>query len=123
MILKNILRYLLAIAAALTISLPSQAAMVGTAQMQANPVAIELTNVAQQREWIRETLEQGGVSKSVAATRVAAMTDAQVAEIHRRIDEMPAAGDVGTTIVIIGLILVITELMGYTDIIPNWPAE
>ncbi|MDH3759394.1 MAG: PA2779 family protein [Gammaproteobacteria bacterium] len=123
MILKNIRRGLLVVIAALATSLPSQAAMVGTAQMQAGPAAIELTDVAQQREWIRQNLVKGGVSETVAVTRVAAMTDAQVAEVHQRIDELPAAGSTGEVIIIIGLILVITELMGYTDIIPNWPAE
>ncbi len=123
MIIRQMLRCLLVIAAALAMSLPSHAAMVGTAQMQANPAAIELVDVTQQREWIRDNLVKGGVSESLAITRVASMTDAQVAEVHRRIDEMPAAGDAGTTILIIGLVLVITELMGYTDIFPNWPAE
>jgi N-acetyl-gamma-glutamylphosphate reductase len=122
MILKNIRRGLLVVIAALVTSLPSQAAMVGTAQMQSNPTAVELASVTQQRDWIRQNLVKGGVSESVALSRVAAMTDAQVAEVHQRIDELPA-GASGEAIIIIGLILVITELMGYTDIIPNWPAE
>ncbi|MCP4389323.1 MAG: PA2779 family protein [Gammaproteobacteria bacterium] len=123
MIFKQMFRCLLVVMAALVTSLPSQAAMVGTAQMQANPATVELVNVAQQREWIRENLVKGGVSETLAVTRVAAMTDAQVAEIHRRIDEVPAAGSGAEVIIIIGLVLMITELMGYTDIIPNWPAE
>ena len=74
-------------------------------------------------EWIKEQLVKGGVDETVAVTRVAAMTDAQVAQIHQRIDEAPAGGGTAETIIIIGLVLVITELMGYTDIIPSWPAE
>ncbi len=120
--LKQMLSALLVVVAALATSLPSQAAMVGTAQMQANPAAIELVDVAQQREWVRQNLVKGGVSESVALTRVAALTDAQISEIHRRVDEAPA-GAGGEVLLIIGLVLVITELMGYTDIIPNWPAE
>ena len=123
MSMKRILRCLLFAVAALTLSLPSQAAMVGTAQIQSNPAAIELGNMAQQRDWIRQHLVQGGVSQTDAVKRVASMTDAQVASIHQRIDEMPAGGSSGEVIIIIGLILVITEITGYTDIIPNWPAE
>lgn len=123
MIMKNMLRCLLVAVAALTLSLPSQAAMVGTAQIQSNPAAIELGDMTQQREWIRVNLVKGGVSQADAVKRVASMTDAQVASIHQRIDEMPAGGSAGEIIIIIGLVLVITELMGYTDIIPNWPAE
>lgn len=122
MMMKIILRCLLVAVAALTVSLPSQAAMVGTAQIQSNPTAVELADVVQQRDWISQHLVEGGVSRADAVKRVAAMTDAQVASIHQRIDEMPAGGS-AEVILIIGLVLVITELMGYTDIIPNWPAE
>ncbi len=120
--MKRILQCLMIAIVALTASLPSQAAMVGTAQIQAN-TPVMAGDVIQQRAWIREHLVKGGVDETVAVTRVAAMTDAQVAQIHQRIDEAPAGGGTAETIIIIGLVLVITELMGYTDIIPNWPAE
>ena len=105
---------------AFVVSMPSQAAMVGTAQIQANLPSIELVDVAGQRHWIEEQLVLGGVPQIDAVSRVAAMTDAQVASLHQRIEEEPAGGNV---LVIIILVLVITELMGYTDIIPNWPAD
>ena len=120
--MKRILQCLMIAIVALTASLPAQAAMVGTAQIQAN-TPVMAGDVTQQREWIREHLVKGGVDETVAVTRVAAMTDAQIAQIHQRIDEAPAGGGTAEAIIIIGLILVITELMGYTDIIPNWPAE
>ena len=120
MIAKRFLQCLLIAVAALTVSLPAQSAMVGTAQMQSGALAAD---VAQQREWIRQQLVQGGVEESLAQKRVAAMTDAQVAQVQQRIDEMPAGGTSGEVIIIIALVLVITELMGYTDIFPNWPAE
>lgn len=122
MTIKRLLNCLLIALASLTVSLPSQAAMVGTAQIQAGPTMIELGDVLQQREWIRQQLVQGGVSATDAVKRVAAMTDIQVAEIHQRIDEMPA-GAGAEVLIIIGLVLMITELMGYTDILPNWPAK
>jgi len=82
---------------------------------------INLANVAQQRMWITEQLVKGGVSETDAQKRVASMTDVQVTEIHQRIDELPAGASTIEVIIIIGLVLVITELLGYTDIIPNWP--
>ena len=124
MISKRILHVLLIALIATGFGLPAQAAMVGTAQMQAGGGDFVLANTAQQREWIRQQLIKGGVEQNLAGKRVAAMTDAQVAMVHQRIDEMPAAGlSTGTTLLILGLVLVITELMGYTDFIPNWPAE
>lgn len=103
------------------VSLPGQAAMVGTAQMQAGSAPAAAGDVASQRDWIAEQLVIGGVDAGDAAARVAAMTDRQIVELHQRIEDHPAAGADGLVIVI--LILVITELMGYTDIIPGWPAD
>ena len=103
-------------------SLPAQAAMVGTAQLQAGATLLESGGVDQQRDWITGQLVKGGVDADLATRRVAAMTDAQIQSLHQRIEDSPAgAGAEG--LVIVFLVLVITELMGYTDIVPNWPAE
>lgn len=102
------------------VSLPGHAAMVGTAQLQSGQAT--LVDVVAKRDWIVEQLVLGGVEQTAAASRVAALTDAQVQSLHQRIEDSPAgAGAEGLVIII--LILVITELMGYTDIVPNWPAE
>jgi hypothetical protein len=121
MLIAKLTRCLLIAFAAFAVSLPSQAAMVGTAQMQSNQLSIDLGSIAAKRVWIEEQLVVGGVEVKDAALRVAAMTDAQVVKIHQRIDESPAGG--ADALIIIALVLVITELMGYTDIIPNWPAS
>lgn len=120
MLLKKLLQCLLIAAAVMAVSLPSQAAMVGTTQLQANPVSIDFGSITTQRDWIKQQLVVGGVDAVDAALRVAVLTDAQVLKIHQRIDKEPAGGN---TLVIIFLILVITELMGITDIVPNWPAK
>ena len=121
MMMTKFIRCLLIALAAFAVSLPSQAAMVGTAQMQSSQLSIDLGSIAAKRDWIEEQLVVGGVEAKDAASRVAAMTDVQVAQIHQRIDESPAGG--ADALVVIILVLVITELMGYTDIIPNWPAS
>jgi len=113
--MRNIIRCLLIGFTALVVSMPSQAAMVGTEQMQANPLSIELLDIAGQRHWIEEQLVLGGVPRIDAGSRVAAMTDAQVASLHQRIEQEPAGGNV---LLIAIVILLITELTGYTDILP-----
>ncbi len=118
---SKLTRCLLVAVTALAISLPSQAGMVGTAQLQDSLLSIDLGNIAAKRDWIEQQLVLGGVEAADAATRVAAMTDAQVIKIHQRIDEAPAGG--ADALIIVILVLVITELMGYTDIVPNWPAS
>ena len=121
MLKSKLIRCLLVAVTGLAISLPGQAAMVGTAQLQDSQLSADLGNIAAKRDWIEQQLVLGGVESADATMRVAAMTDAQVIKIHQRIDEAPAGGADGLIIVI--LILVITELMGYTDIVPGWPAS
>jgi len=120
MLVKKLLQCLLVAAAIMAVSLPSQAAMVGTAQLQANQVSIDFGSITAQRDWIKAQLVTGGVDVADASLRVAALTDAQVLKIHQRIDQEPAGGNI---LIIIFLVLVITELMGITDIVPNWPAK
>jgi len=115
MLKKRIIRFLFIAFACIATSLPAQAGMVGTAQMQNQAMAIDFADIARQRDWIAAQLEAGGVDKTLAVQRVAAMTDTQVIELHQRIDQQPAGGN---AVVVILLILLFTELMGYTDIFP-----
>ena len=110
------LRCLLVALACLGLGLPAQAAMVGTAQIHADPAALPQGDILAQREWIREQLIVGGVDEADAGMRVAAMTDSQVRQLHQRIDENPAGGNVLLWIVVI---LLITELTGVTDFVPS----
>lgn len=120
MLVKHLMQCLLIAVVVMGVSVPSQAAMVGTAQLQASELALDFGNINAKRDWITQQLVVGGVDSAAAKLRVAALTDAQVLKIHQRIDKEPAGGNV---LVIIFLILVITELMGVTDIVPNWPAD
>jgi hypothetical protein len=117
MLSKRLLNCLLVAVAALCFSLPGRAAMVGTAQLQAGSAAVELGALAGQRDWIREQLIVGGVDEARAAERVAAMTDAQVLEIHKRIDASPAGG--ADALVVVIIVLIVLEVMGYTDFIAD----
>ncbi len=114
---KNIvLRGFLVLLASVAVCLPAQAGMVGTAQMASDStLAVEFAGIGEQRAWIEEQLIAGGVDEADALQRVAAMTDAQVVELHRRIEAEPAGGNALLWIVVI---LLITELAGWTDIIP-----
>lgn len=115
--LKKVFRFLLLPLAVLAVSLPGQAGMLGTAALSANPAAVDAGMVMQQRDWITEQLVQGGVDKSDALTRVASMTDAQVAEIHQRIDSTPAGG--ADVLLVALVVFVVLELTGYIDVIPE----
>ena len=64
-------------------------------------------------------LEEFGIPSDEAHSRVAALTDAEIAEINGRLDQLPAGGLVGTLvgiILLLFLVLVITDLLGVTDV-------
>jgi len=119
MMKKTILSSLLVALVSLLVVIPSQAAMVGTAQIQQdqNLLSTDLQSIPQKRDWILQQLVTGGVDKANAELRVAAMTDSQIQQIYQRVDESAAGGN--SVLLIIILVLVITELLGYTDIIPG----
>ena len=119
MMKKSILSSLLIALVSLLVVIPGQAAMVGTAQIQQDQILLstDLQTISQKRDWILEQLVSGGVDKANADLRVAAMTDSQIQQIYQRVDESAAGG--ASALLIIVLIFVFTELMGYTDIIPG----
>ncbi|MBD3618866.1 MAG: PA2779 family protein [Chromatiales bacterium] len=100
---------------------PVQAAMVGTQQVvQAEQSRVDRAQLlaALEREDVRSQLESMGVDQAMAAERVAAMTDAEIAELNQRIGELPAGGDALGVILVIFLVFVITDVLGATDIFP-----
>ncbi len=63
-----------------------------------------------------------GIDPEEAASRVASLTDEEVQQIAGRLDELPAGeGGIGAivgAIVLIFLVLLITDLLGLTDVYP-----
>lgn len=111
----------------------AQAGMVGTdeivapaAQTQQQQVSPDEARArvaaALEREDIQAQLRAWGVGPEEAKRRIAALSDAEIAMISDRIADDPAGqGVVGTLLVIavLGfLVLVITDLVGATDVFP-----
>jgi len=100
---------------------PVQAAMVTTPQViQAEQTRVDRADLlaALEREDVRSQLEAMGVDASMAAERVAAMTDAEVAELNERLGDLPAGADALGVILLILLVFIITDVIGATDIFP-----
>ena len=73
------------------------------------------------REDVQQQLTILGVDPEEAARRVASLSDEEIQQIAGRLDELPAGEGVGaivTVMVIIFLVLLVTDLLGYTDIFP-----
>ena len=119
MLSRRIIQALVLAFTAFTFSLPGQAAMVGTEQIQHGVIAEQFASIDGQRAWLREQLVIGGIGEAAAAERVAAMTDAQVRDIYQRVDDLPAGAGAGEVILVALIVLLVLELTGYTDFIKD----
>lgn len=102
---------------------PLQAAMVGTADMlqqQDRELARAKVVRFMERQDVATYLNAMGVDSDEAISRVATLTDEEIAMLAEKIDHMPAGGDaVGFLLavtLILFLVLVITDLIGVTDV-------
>lgn len=104
---------------------PAHAAMISTAeilkQTQQDHERERLRTVFDRSE-VRRQLEAWGVKGEEAKAWVDSLTDEEIAEITARIDQMPAgAGALGTLVgvaFLVFLVLLITDILGYTDVFP-----
>ncbi|MEN8194956.1 MAG: PA2779 family protein [Pseudomonadota bacterium] len=103
----------------------AQAALVGTDQVVAPSQAeADRAQVAAfiAREDVRGEMRKMGVDPDEAKRRVAVMSDVEIQRVAARIDATPAgqstAGAIVGAVVLIFIVLLITDLLGLTDIFP-----
>ena len=110
--LRRVLAALLIVSTTAT-SLPAQAAMIA-ADADRGRIAAALERVE-----VREQLAAFGVDLEQAQARVAALTEAEAAELAGRLEELPAGGlDVLAVALVVFLVLLLTDILGYTKIFP-----
>jgi hypothetical protein len=112
----------------LTVSMPlgaARAALVTTDQILAESEGAtdrERVLAFLGRAEVREQIVALGVDPAEAAARVAALSDAQVREIAGQLDQLPAgqsaiAAVIGAVLIIF-LVLLVTDLLGLTNVFP-----
>lgn len=101
----------------LTAPLPALAGIVGTDTVVAGAERERLANMLDRSE-VRARLQTLGVDPVNAKARVAALSDAEAAKLAAQLDELPAGGDLLGAAVLIFLVLLFTDIMGYTKIFP-----
>ena len=105
---------------ALSLHLPvANAAMVGTeAVVHAAQAQQERARLheALNREDVKAKLVALGVEPGQVQARVDALTDEEAQRLSKNLDEMPAGGDIVGALVLIFLVLLITDLLGVTDV-------
>lgn len=70
------------------------------------------------RKEVQAALVNRGVDLAMAKERVASMTDQEVVALNLQMDEMPAGSGVLGALVLIFLVLLFTDIMGWTDVYP-----
>jgi hypothetical protein len=107
---------------AVTLYVPaSHAAMIGT------DTVIHAAQSQQARDHVRAALDRAdvkqqllaqGVSPDQLQARIDALTDNEVQQLSANMDQLPAGGDVLGVAVVVFLVLLVTDILGYTDIFP-----
>lgn len=104
---------------------PAQAGMVTTDQIVRSIATQQDRDRVYQfmdREDVRRQMESWGVDPMEAAARVRGLTDAEIAGIVGKIEQLPAGQDAAGAIIgaalAIFLIFIITDILGFTDVFP-----
>ncbi|MEK7322096.1 MAG: PA2779 family protein [Pseudomonadota bacterium] len=105
----------------LSLPAPALAGMVGTgeviAQQQQTLDRGQLLGALAQED-VRAQLVALGVNPDQAAARVAALSDEELQTLAAQMNDMPAGGSVLGVAVFIFLVLLATDILGFTDIFP-----
>jgi hypothetical protein len=119
---RNIARAMLICFAPFAMFAPvSQAAMIGTDQIisstQSQSDRAHLIESLSRAD-LADQLRSAGVDPVQLQGRVASLTDGEVAMLNEQLDELPAGGGILGLAVFIFVVLLITDVLGYTEIFP-----
>ena len=104
-----------------SLPLSAQAALITSEQALATPAGDanrDRVTAFFSRDDVRQQLQAQGVSAEDAVARVQAMSDAEVAQLADRVDQAPAGGDVVGVLFTVFLILLVTDILGFTKVFP-----
>ena len=114
----NTLRRLIAVTLVISTTFATLPVHAGMIAAGADPDRARIV-AALEREDVRAQLAAHGVNPAQAQARVAALTDAEAAQLAGAIDAHPAGGvDVLGVALVVFLVLLLTDILGYTKIFP-----
>lgn len=103
---------------ALTLPLPAQAALISTERLVQAQSERERLAATLNREDVKQQLLAYGVKPADVQARVDGLTDQEAQTLAAQMDTLPAGGDVLGLAVFVFLVLLLTDILGYTDIFP-----
>ncbi len=101
----------------LGVVLPAQAALLPTDSVAAGAERARLAALLERTE-VAAALQAHGVDPADVKARVAALTDEEAAQVAARVDALPAGGSIVGALVLVFLVLLITDILGFTKIFP-----
>ncbi len=107
--------------AGLGVPLPAQAGMIATEQAAGSAARARLQALLDRAD-LQAKLAAYGVQASDVKARVAALSDDEAAQLAAQIDNAPAGGDAAGALIgaalIVFLVLLLTDILGYTHVFP-----
>ena len=97
--------------------IPASAAVVSTDQVNTSAERERVKGFLDRAE-VRAQLQSLGVDADSAVSRVDALTDDEAKDLAARIDQMPAGCNVLGVVLAVFIILLITDILGFTRIFP-----
>jgi hypothetical protein len=119
---RILIKWLVATFTIISCTVPvAQAAMIGTDQViKQQQAQVDRERLAQllERQELREQFVAMGVDPQEVQARVDALSDEEVATLNQQMDQLPAGSGVLGTVVFVFLVLLATDILGYTNIFP-----
>jgi hypothetical protein len=109
--------FLILCVGAMSAPVPALAGIVGTDAVVAGVERERLAGLLDRSD-VQARLQGLGVNPALARARVAALTDEEAARLAAEMDALPAGGDALGVALIVFLVLLFTDIMGYTKIFP-----
>ncbi|MFW6055043.1 MAG: PA2779 family protein [Thermodesulfobacteriota bacterium] len=102
---------------------PASAAMINTSDMlhkESGQLDKQRLLTLLERQEVQQKLKAWGVDSETAKSRINALTDRELSRVSQQMGALPAGGSaVGTIIgagLVIFIVLLITDILGYTDV-------
>ncbi len=108
------------------LSAPAQAALItadAVASQNSRAANEQIVQRALSQSALADRLSAMGVDPAEAKQRVAALTDQELVTLSERIERLPAGGDFVGTVGAIFIILLITDILGFTKVFPFTRAQ
>jgi hypothetical protein len=70
------------------------------------------------RDEVQAELVKRGIDRAEAKSRVAALTDDEASNLASQMDKAPAGGGIIGAIVLVFLVLLLTDILGFTKVFP-----